>query len=81
MFEENKFKPVDLPEWVDMGETQQVNATPFVDALKKRLNNPMAKASGASSDMATGKVIGAGTDMGKGGGIPAQQHKGIFKSL
>ena len=51
--------------------SQPLNATPFVDALKKRLNHPMMKQGG---DMTGGKVVGdmgVGKAMsGSGGGAP-----------
>lgn len=29
-----------LPEWLQMGNEQQMNVSPFVDALKKRMTKP-----------------------------------------
>ena len=54
----------DLPQWVDMGQQQTPDVSPFADMLKKR----MSKGSTGGAGDAMGSLLGGGATAGKAAG-------------
>jgi hypothetical protein len=85
-FDDDYSKPKPM-EWANMGESEQLNATPFVTALKKRLNHPAMKGTASAADMTGGKAMPApmAGDMtaGKGSAMaaPTQSKSGGIGGL
>jgi hypothetical protein len=84
----SKPKPMEWASIMDKGQqSQPLNATPFVTALKKRLNHPTMKGTASAADMTGGKAMPApmAGDMtaGKGSAMaaPTQSKSGGIGGL